>query len=239
MHEYLNLPSDVKKNTPEIIRTTLTELNSTVGAIVGLTMKLTGIGYESEKRTEKWQRYVAQAIFDIERKLEKFDSDKMFGSDEFKSMFIEITQVAIKTHQEEKIQYLRNALINSYLIDLEYDQKAAFIRILSQLTLTHLRILKFLNENEKMMWEADINIVFSYFQNFALTKEINDIEMFRYFLEELDTYRLVRSSTAWLQVEKIQLASQNMIGQKIDPSNKRHAAISKLGDTVLKLISDI
>lgn len=234
MQEYLNLPSQDKKTSTEIIKSLINEL-----PLGGLAMLISGFDKESEKRTKKWQQDVAQAIFDLERKIENFNIDEMIKSDQFQSIFIEITQIAIKTHQEEKIKYLKNTLINGYLIDLEYDQKAAFIRILSQLTLTHLRILKFLNENEKMMWEADINIVFSYFQNFALTKEINDIEMFRYFLEELDNYRLVRSSTVWLQLEKIPLASQNTTVHSMNQSNKRHAGISKLGHTVLKLISDI
>lgn len=60
---------------------------------------------------------------------------------------LQATQIALRTHQEEKLEALRNAVVNSTSGQvLEDDVRAVFLNLVDTFTPTHLRILKYFQD---------------------------------------------------------------------------------------------
>lgn len=66
-----------------------------------------------EKRRDRWLREVTTAVEDIRSKVANLTPEKLSQNPAFVTTLLQATQIAIRTHQEEKIEALRNALVNS------------------------------------------------------------------------------------------------------------------------------
>src|SRR5206468_713468 len=68
----------------------------------------------------------------------------------FTSTFIHATLIAMRTHQEEKLEALRNAVINSALPKApEDDLQLMFLNLIDQFGEWHIRLLKFYSNPAK------------------------------------------------------------------------------------------
>jgi hypothetical protein len=105
------------------------------------------------KRREKWMFAVVEELNKLEQTIEQFKIENLKNDDEFTTFLIEASQIAFKTHQEKKLEYLRNSICNYYKFNNEFDKKHSFIRIIDDLTPTHLNILQFICYNENHIIE--------------------------------------------------------------------------------------
>jgi hypothetical protein len=75
--------------------------------------------------------------------------EDLAANDEFISAVMQATAVAVRNHHQEKIDALRNAVLNSALGQCPGDVKSAmFLALVDQFTVWHLRVLKELSELE-------------------------------------------------------------------------------------------
>jgi hypothetical protein len=93
------------------------------------------------KRQYRWMVEAAKAIQQIEERLDR-NVESLMLDEAFQSFLIEISIIAVKTHQKEKLNALRNALI-SVADPKRVDEDACFqfIRYIGELSPTHLKIL--------------------------------------------------------------------------------------------------
>lgn len=75
----------------------------------------------------------------------QIDINKLASNESFLSIVLQAYQIAMRTHQEEKIEALANAITNSALIDIEENLEQMFLTFIDSFTEWHLRILIFLN----------------------------------------------------------------------------------------------
>lgn len=68
------------------------------------------IGPSLERRKEEWFNYLADAVDELRERLDGFDPRDLDGNEQFVSAVLAATTIAMKSHRQEKLEMLRNAL---------------------------------------------------------------------------------------------------------------------------------
>ena len=98
-------------------------------------------------RRDKWMEAVAFGLEDLARKIDGFSIDALKDNDAFISAVMHASQVAIRSHQAEKHQALRNAVLNVASGNApDEDRQWMFLHFVDTLTPWHLRVLKFFED---------------------------------------------------------------------------------------------
>jgi len=93
-----------------------------------------------DKRMASWTKLIAEGLGKIEQNFEKLAENPVFVSNVFYA-----TQAALRTHQKDKLEALRNAVLNSTLPTApNEDLQLIFINLLDSMTVSHIRVLEFL-----------------------------------------------------------------------------------------------
>lgn len=101
----------------------------------------------SQKRLEEWIITIAEEVEKLKKNIDKFQYKNLKNNQEFISIFHQALAIAKITHQEEKIQALKNAVINSVLDNtLDASIKSIFLSLIENLTPWHLKILDYFND---------------------------------------------------------------------------------------------
>jgi len=101
-------------------------------------------GYE--KRLSEWRTDISIAL---SRKFDETNISTLIEDEEFQSLLAESTIIAIKNHQEDKLNAIKNLLVNSTSSPVNYDFKKLFLNYLDQFTMYHLRTIGHIYENLK------------------------------------------------------------------------------------------
>src|ERR1700675_3009733 len=103
---------------------------------------LDAIGPPLSRRREKWLTDLAEIIKELNERVDEL-SHPLSENEAFTSAVQHTTQVAMRSHQEEKLEALRNAVRNSALAGAPNDDlQLMFLRFIDELTPWHLRILQ-------------------------------------------------------------------------------------------------
>lgn len=90
-----------------------------------------------EGRKERWFELLHEDMLEVEQKLED-----MPNRDEFTTIVIQASQIALRTHQEEKLKLLRNAVRNTARqLSPKGDLPSIFLNLLDGLTPSHVGVL--------------------------------------------------------------------------------------------------
>ncbi len=99
-----------------------------------------------ERRRNDWLNELAQRLSMLEQE-KRLKIEDLGENDEFISAVMQATMIAVRNHHYEKIDALRNAVVNSALDRCPSDVKSAlFLAFVDQFTVWHLRVLKELSE---------------------------------------------------------------------------------------------
>ena len=110
-----------------------------------------------EHRKAKWMEGVATELQELEEKIEGLRIEDLPQNQSFVTTVFHASQAAIRTHQEEKLEALRNAVLNSSMPGAPSDdQQLIFLNYVDQFTPRHLRILKFFRDPRA--WGRDHSI---------------------------------------------------------------------------------
>ena len=98
-----------------------------------------------DKRRSEWIMSLASSLDGL-RRGEGIDWEVLAGNESFISTVFHATQVAVRTHQKEKLEALRNAVLNAARPDApDDDLQLMFLDFVDTFTPWHLRVLCFLN----------------------------------------------------------------------------------------------
>ena len=94
------------------------------------------------QRKDDWLESIARRVLALEENGLK--TEDLGKNPEFVSTIFQATQIAISTHQSDKLEALRNAVLNTALDSTAHDDnhRAAFLGIVDRLTPAHLQILR-------------------------------------------------------------------------------------------------
>jgi hypothetical protein len=100
-----------------------------------------------EKRRQRWVEQLAEAIKELQEKMADLTSEKLSENEAFVTTALHATEIAVRTHQEEKLEALRNAVISAALPDAPDDTlQQIFLNYVDSLTPWHLRVLMFFDD---------------------------------------------------------------------------------------------
>lgn len=98
-----------------------------------------------EKRREKWMEEIGNRIKDLESN-SQFDLNSLQDNQIFIDVVLQTTQQALKTSQQEKLDYYKNAIINTATGEHpEISEIQIFLNLISDYTIWHVKILKLFN----------------------------------------------------------------------------------------------
>jgi len=104
-----------------------------------------------DKRKEKWFQSLAETIEKLINKVENLTPEILSQNEIFISVSMQATQIALRNHQKEKLDALKNAIKNSINIKFIDENKILiFTRIIDDMTPLHLKILNFLSNPNKI-----------------------------------------------------------------------------------------
>ena len=108
---------------------------------------------------EKWRESLTQKLDDLDEKLNDFHLENLFKNELFITTVIQASHIAMRNHQKEKIEALRNAILNTAIMPSpEEDLQLIFLNYIEILTPLHLRMLKYYNNKKEFMEKRGIDI---------------------------------------------------------------------------------
>lgn len=145
-----------KRNTKDDVLLTAKAALSAIPVVGGPVAELfaTVITPSLEKRRIEWLNSLAVELEKLKQEIEGFSYESLVNNEVFVSNIMQASQAALRSHQEEKLISLRNAVINSLKPNSpDEDQQSIFINYIDTLTPWHLRVLKFF-ENPRVWGEG-------------------------------------------------------------------------------------
>jgi hypothetical protein len=95
------------------------------------------------RRRDDWLESVAVRLLELQERVEGFTVEDLADNEQFVSTVMQATAAAIRTHQGEKLEALRCAVVNSALgIPIDDAQQQMFVSFVSDFTEWHLRVLE-------------------------------------------------------------------------------------------------
>jgi len=99
------------------------------------------------KRLDKWCKSVYEKLKELEESCNSFSMGSLQENEEFITVVLNATQIAVRTHREEKLEALRNAVLNVAMRNApEEDLQDIFLNLIDRFTPWHLRVLKLFHQ---------------------------------------------------------------------------------------------
>lgn len=110
------------------------------------------------RRRDEWLKELADALDQLESKIAGFKVENLAENEAFVSATIQATRIAMGTHQREKRDYLRNALLHVAAGDApEEELQQIFLRFVDEFTATHVKILELLSNVTDILRKKGVN----------------------------------------------------------------------------------
>jgi len=139
------------------ILVTLAEAAISAVPIVGgpvATLLTAGVGGVVNRRLTDWFAELARDVDQLAARVDELQPERLADSDAFADAVMTAARIVEKTSQQEKLDALRNAVVNSVLPRApDADYRASFFAIVDDLTPTHLRLLMLL-DNAQSYFDA-------------------------------------------------------------------------------------
>jgi hypothetical protein len=117
-----------------------------------------------DKRRVEWLNALSEGLSDLQQRVEGLSFENLAGNELFVSNVLQASQAALRTHQEDKLIALRNAVLNTLLPNApDEDQQSIFLNYVDTLTPWHLRILKFFEDPR--VWGVKNNVSYPHWSS--------------------------------------------------------------------------
>jgi hypothetical protein len=137
---------DLPKRTGGDVAHTLTKAGLNLVPYVGGTAaELFGlvIAPQLEKRRDKWLEDLAASIKKLQGQVQGFKIEELGKNEVFVSAVLQASQIALRTHEAEKLEALRNALMHIAITKpLKEDFQIFYLNLVDAFTVTHIEILR-------------------------------------------------------------------------------------------------
>lgn len=158
------------------------------------------------RRRDEWFEDLARRLHDLESTVTGFNFDDLANNEQFVSATLQATQAALRTHQEEKLEALRNAVLNAAAShNFSDEQQGIFLSLVDTLQPIHLRLLKAMRKEDSTSLRFD---GFEWLKDRVAGLQNFDRKAFKMFIDELgrsglvnvtnDVGRLLASGERWI-----------------------------------------
>lgn len=105
-----------------------------------------------ERRKEAWLQQLAEVVKEVGGRVAELTPEKLVENEAFVTVAMQASQIALRNHQQAKLEALRNAVLNAALPNPpQEDEQLIFLRLIDQLTPWHLGVLSVLDEPVRWM----------------------------------------------------------------------------------------
>ncbi|MGH3223053.1 MAG: hypothetical protein ACRDPY_30920 [Streptosporangiaceae bacterium] len=112
-----------------------------VGNALAITF-VTAVTWRLQERREKWFTELAEAVEQLRGQMDDISLESLTGNDLFTDAVVTATRAVEHTHQAEKIEALRNAVLNSVSPEApDADTQAIILNLIDRFTPSHLRMV--------------------------------------------------------------------------------------------------
>jgi hypothetical protein len=202
------MPSQTKGDTVQaIVRASLSiaPAGGAVAELIDLVLQ-PALG----RRRDDWFRRLGAAVEELQKRPDAPDIAGLSNNEVFVSVVLNATQAALRTHQAEKLEALRAAVINSVLaMAPDEHEQLMFIRFVDELTALHLRILGYYRDPTGWFAQHDIarpNISMgprSAIMEAALPDMKGQSEVYGQVMRELSARGLVHDTTGMVSAQAL------------------------------------
>jgi hypothetical protein len=103
---------------------------------------VTALGWRLQERREKWFTELAEAVEQLRGQVDGLSVESLTDNDLFTDAVVTATRTVEHTHQAEKIEALRNAVLNSVSPGApDADTQAIILNLIDRFTPSHLRLV--------------------------------------------------------------------------------------------------
>ena len=103
------------------------------------------------RRRDEWLQSLAEGLEALANRVGGFDAESLAHNEAFVSVALQASRAAIQTHHKEKLEALRNAVLNVAAGRApDEDEQAMFLSYIETLTAWHIRMLKFFEAPMRM-----------------------------------------------------------------------------------------
>jgi hypothetical protein len=103
---------------------------------------VTALGWRLQERREKWFTELAEAVEQLRGQVDGISVESLTDNDLFTDAVVTATRTVEHTHQAEKIEALRNAVLNSVSPGApDADTQAIILNLIDRFTPSHLRLV--------------------------------------------------------------------------------------------------
>jgi hypothetical protein len=153
------------------------------------------------KRRDAWFQEISYGLAELERKIEGFSVESLVRNDEFITLLMQASQVAVRNHRKEKLEALRNAVLNAAIKTPDEHLQTILLSFLDTATPWHLRILSFYRDPEIHLKQCGITLTTGDFLSHYVARVFTELEgndAFRLQIErDLLHYGLILPENAW------------------------------------------
>jgi hypothetical protein len=107
------------------------------------------IGEPAQERRDDFMRELYRRIVDLEASDSKFEPATLRENEQFQATFIQAAQMSMRTIQDEKREMLRNAVLNSAVIDIDENVRQMFMQYIDRMTPLHASVLRLMDDPQK------------------------------------------------------------------------------------------
>lgn len=110
-----------------------------------------------EIRRNQWIQRIAEELVELQKKVKYLEGKDFEFDDRVMTVFLYASQSAIRNHQEEKLESLQNAILNSALNpSIDENIQLMFVNYIDTLTPWHITLLKYFYDPMKWLDDKDI-----------------------------------------------------------------------------------
>jgi len=153
-----------KKDKADYLHSSVRAALSVIPGIGSLALEIFSAVFEAPiaKRRINWIEELAFGLKNLEGRFEEISIDKLSENPAVISVALKASQTAIRNHQKEKLEMLKNAVLNSALQSApEEDIQELFLQYIDTITISQFIILQIKNDPnsyyEKLGYKADRN----------------------------------------------------------------------------------
>lgn len=96
------------------------------------------------KRRDEWLIRIKNELEELSEKVNGFDLNNLCNNEMFTTVLMNASQIAIRNHDEIKLEALKNAVLNSAIrVDIDETIQLMYLNYINELTPWHLKILSF------------------------------------------------------------------------------------------------
>lgn len=181
------------------------------GAALATELFSQAFGPPLEKRRDKWLGQLCEQMAVLEAKVENFTFENLAQDEAFITILLQAQQIALRSHQEEKLEALRNAVINSALpLSIDENTKLLFLGFIDGFTPIHFRLMNFLNDPKQLVEEFDVDVDRSDWCNALFPEFYTKTYLYNQVFRDLQSKGLIKMEQHLLASEEGKRRTENL-----------------------------